>query len=596
MDAPRRDRQDGPTPARDTNLRLASAFWRGPTRRRAWWLTALLLAALVSNVAVQYAINEWQGAFFNAIERREADRFLTFVLLFAALALMSVALGVAQLLSRMRLQIEWRQWLSRTLMRRWLRQRRFYRLTVVAPEIDSPEFRIAEDARVATEPVVDFAHGFASAVITGIVFLGVLWRTGGSRELAGFQIPGFMVWAALAYALLMTGSMWLVGRPLIAKMRTRNAAEAGLRFDMARVRENAESIALLRGGKGEEAHLSLSLDGVIAAWRGVMRQQGRLNVIASSNWVASGVVPLLLMAPQFMAGSASLGTLVQCATAFVQVQFALTWFVDNTPRIGEWAASVSRVAALNQAMAALDEGVLEGGGISMGASEDDRLHLVGLGITQHDGMLMIEDAEAVFAPGERVWITGASGIGKSTLVRAIAGLWRWGRGTVLVPAGAEVMFLPQRPYMPLGTFRQIVCYPPPARPVDDATVRAALARTDLLQFADRLDETQRWDKLLSGGEQQRVGFARLLIARPDIVIMDEATSALDVDCQEKMMRLFDAELRGVTLISVGHRPELAAYHTRHITLIKTGRAARMTEWRGMRSRPQPWSSPAAGDD
>jgi vitamin B12/bleomycin/antimicrobial peptide transport system ATP-binding/permease protein len=579
LDAPRRDKLDGPAPAHEAGLWLAAGFWRGASRLRAWWLTALLVAALLANVAVQYGINRWQGAFFDAIERREADRFITFVLIFAALALGSVALGVAQLLSRMRLQIEWRQWISRTLMGRWLHQRRFYRLGVAAPEIDSPEFRIAEDARVATEPVVDFAHGLASAAVTGAVFLGVLWTTGGSRVVAGIEIPGFMVWAALLYALVMAGSMWVVARPLIGSMRARSAAEAGLRFDMARVRENAESIALLGGGEGEQAYLGLGLDGVIAAWRAVMRQQARLTVLTATNWVGSPVIPLLLMAPHFMAGSASLGTLVQCTTAFVQVQFAITWFVDNTSRIGEWLASLGRVAALSRAMAALDEGVFEGGGITVGTSPDDRLHLVDLAITQHDGVVMIDNADAVFASGERVWLSGASGIGKSTLVRAIAGLWRWGRGKVLVPAGAQMMFLPQRPYMPLGAFRDIVCYPPPPHPMDDASLRAVLERCELQQFADRLDQTERWDKVLSGGEQQRVGFARLLVARPDIVIMDEATSALDVGCQDRMMRLFDTELRGATLISVGHRPELAAFHTRQITLLRTSRGVGFSETR-----------------
>ena len=584
---PRRNKLNRKPPAPKAALWSAIGFWRGASRRRAWWLSVLLLAALLSNVAVQYGINLWQGAFFDSIERREADRITFFTLLFVGLALLSVALGVAQLLTRMRLQIEWRQWITRMLVRQWLQQRRFYRLGIAAPEIDAPEFRIAEDARVATEPVVDFAHGFISALVTGAVFLGVLWQTGGSRVVAGIEIRGFMVWAALAYAFVMTGCMWAVVRPLIASMRDRNAAEAGLRFDMARVRENAESIALLDGGEGEGVHLSFKIDGVIGAWRAVLRQQARLTVLTATNWVVSPVLPLLLMAPLFVTGVATLGTVVQCATAFVQVQFALTWFVDNTSRMSEWLASVGRVAALSSAIAGLDEAGSEGGGITIGSSDDDRLRLAGLTIIQHDDAIMIHEIDAVFAPGERVWLTGVSGIGKSTLVRAIAGLWRWGRGQVLVPDGVQMMFLPQRPYMPQGTFRDILCYPRPLLPVEDAVLRTVLDRCDLLKFAERLDQVERWDKLLSGGEQQRVGFARLLIARPDIVIMDEATSALDISSQDRMMRLFDAELRGATLISVGHRQELAAYHSKQITLVQTHQGVRTSETRLRSARPAP---------
>ncbi len=551
---------------------LAGGYWSGPTRRQAWLLTVATIALVVANIAVQYGVNRWNRFFFNALEQHQSNIVLSAIGLFAVLAVASSAISVFQLIARMKLQVYWRRWLSERLAVRWLGDQRFYRLGIAAPDMDAPEFRIAEDARVATEPVVDFGSGIMNAVLTAVVFFGVLWTVGGSADVFGVTVPGFMVIAAILYSGLMSGSMVLFGRPLIHRIEAKNAAEARLRTEMGRVRENAESIALIGGEADETRGLRLTLDLLVAAWNRQIKQLARMTWLMGSNWAVAPVFPLLLEAPNYLAGSMTLGDLMQTAAAFVQVQVALNWLFDNYPRIAEWLASAGRVTGLWAAFVKLDASVGTGAAdrIMIGESPDRTLKLVGLSVAQHNGRVMIDEADTSVAPGDRVLLTGESGTGKSTLIRAIAGLWPWGSGQVLLPAGARVAFLPQRAYIPHGTMRDVLKYPLAAVDVPDEVLSAALERCGLGHLAGRLGDEDRWDKQLSGGEQQRIGFARLLIQRPDLVIMDEATAALDVGSQASMMELFRDELREATVISVGHRPELEEYHTRKLSLRRFG--------------------------
>ncbi len=548
--------------------KLAGGYWSGPTRRQAWLLTVATIALVIANIAVQYGVNRWNRFFFNALEQKQSNIVLSAIGLFAILAVASSAISVAQLIARMKLQVYWRRWLSERLAVRWLGDQRFYRLSIAAPDMDAPEFRIAEDARVATEPVVDFGSGIMNAVLTAIVFFGVLWTVGGSADVFGVNVPGFMVFAAILYSGIMSGSMVLFGRPLINRIEDKNAAEARLRTEMGRVRENAESIALIGGEADETRGLRLTLDTLVAAWNRQIAQLARMTWLMGSNWAVAPVFPLLLEAPNYLAGTMTLGDLMQTAAAFVQVQVALNWLFDNYPRIAEWLASAGRVTGLWAAFGQLDASVGTDAAdrIVIGESPDRTLRLVGLSVAQFNGRVMIDEADTSVAPGDRVLLTGESGTGKSTLIRAIAGLWPWGSGQVLLPAGARVAFLPQRAYIPHGTMRDVLKYPLAAQDVPDEVLVAALERCGLGHLTGRLGDHDRWDKQLSGGEQQRIGFARLLIQRPDVVIMDEATAALDVPSQASMMELFRDELREATVVSVGHRPELEAYHTRKLSL------------------------------
>ncbi len=583
--------------------RLAGDYWKGPTAVQAWSLTLLSLVLIVGNIVVQYGINLWNRAFFNALQQRDQTFAYQAIAIFLALAFAAALVAVLQLVFRMRLQILWRQWLTRRLVAQWLGEQRFYRLSIAAPDLDAPEFRIAEDAKVATEPVVDFGYGIANAVLTAAVFFGVLWSAGGSAVLFGWRIPGFMVYAAIVYSIVMSVSMIVFGRSLINRIEQRNRTEAQLRYEMGRVRENAESIAMVGGADDEVKGLRATMQLVTTAWTQVVSRQAWLTWLMGGNGVMAPVLPLLLAAPNYLSGQITLGALTQSAAAFVQVQVALNWLVDNYARIAEWMASAGRVTGLWTAFADLDAsvGIVDSERITIEDSPDNNIHLDGLSVAQHDGRIMIDEADTVIIAGQKVLLMGESGTGKSTLIRAIAGLWPWGSGSVRLPAGAKIAFLPQRPYMPLGTLRQVLCYPDAGETYTDGSLQQALTRSGLKRLIPRMNEEEKWDKVLSGGEQQRIGFARLLVLLPDIVIMDEATSALDAASQDAMMELFRDELGHVTLISVGHRVELEDYHDRKLTLhrhatgvemaagenIQRGRGFSRLLRRSLRPRPSP---------
>jgi putative ATP-binding cassette transporter len=558
--------------------RLTGGFWKGPTAGSAWFFTLSCVVLIGLTIAVQFGLTEWSRYFFDALAQKDSLVVAKAIGVFIVLLAASSLVAAAALAARMRLQAGWRQWLAIRLMLQWLGEQRFYRLSVSAPELDAPEFRIAEDARMATEPIIDLGFGLGSAVVMAAVFLSVLWSSGGSETIGGFEIPGFMVFAAIAYSIVMSGSVLRLGRPLTTRIGRKNIAEAKLRQDLGRVRENAESIAMTRGEADEVIVLRERVGGVALSWRSVIDCIAGMTILTNTNAVAAPVVPLLLMAHQYLAGSVTLGGVMQTAAAFVQVQVALNWLVDNYTRIAEWSASAGRIGGLWTGLSALDESIgdSDDASITIGDSVDGRIHLRALSVARHDGRAMIDETDIVIEPGEKVLLVGDSGTGKSTLIRAVAGLWPWGSGRVLLPAGARIAFLPQSIYLPRGTLREVLEYPSADSPCDDVVLKAAMTRCGLRRFIPRLNETEQWDRILSGGEQQRIAFARLLVQRPDIVIMDEATSALDTDSQDSMMELFRKELSFCTVISVGHRAELAEYHSRTLTLTRNRNGVSMS--------------------
>lgn len=566
-------------------LKLATGYWRGESARRAFALTFIVAVFAAAVVGAQYGMNRWQKIFFDALEKKDLDAVWSAVKL---LPLLVGALAIAMschLVSRMWFQMRWREWLTRRLAGWWIADQRYYRMSVVAREHTAPEFRIADDVRLAIEPLTDFAIGVAMAVGTGLTFVSVLWTQGGAYTLTAFghtvTIPAYMAIAAVLYGATTAFAAYITGRPLVGHVAHKNQMEAEFRAEMTRLRENGESIALIRGDEGELRATLENYTRVVKGWIRVIRQQGIIASVYNLNVALFPVVPLLLAAPKYLSGEMTLGSVMQTAAAFSAVLSALNWFADNFVRLAEWFASVKRVDELVDTLEGVDAGTLAGEAekIDLRQGSDDAIHIKDVQVAHKDGRVVVDSSSEVIRLGDKVLIAGESGTGKSTLIRALAGLWPWGAGSIEMPKSAAVAFVPQKPYIPRGTMRAIASYPESEGTFPDTDIAEALRRCGVGYLAKRLDEEAAWSETLSGGERQAIGFARLLLQKPGVIIMDEATSALDEDRQETLMSFFRADLAGSTLISVGHRPGLEAYHDRKITLHREPTGARMSSRR-----------------
>src|SRR5215470_16681694 len=551
----------------------ALGFWsRARGERRAWVLTGLLLVLIFLNLAASFGMNIWNREIFDALEKRDSGRALFVALIYFPLLAASVCVMIAQVYGKMTMQRRWRAWLTHHLLDRWLRNGRYYQLHLVTGDHRNPEYRIADDVRLATESPVDFAVGLSTAVLSAMMFIVVLWTIGGSLSVQvgdlTITIPGFLVVAAVVYAVFASGFMTLIGRRFVTVAEQKNQAEAEYRYTLTRLSENGESVALLGGEEEERAGVDQSLGNVLSRWRDICMQTMRTTSIAQTSSFIAPVLPILLSAPKYLSGAMTLGEVMQAASAFTIVQAAFNWLVDNYPRLSDWTASARRVSSMMVSLDALERA--EGGEgverIERGETEAAALRLRDLSVMLDDGTAVVKDAEVVVMPGERVLIAGESGSGKSTLVRAIAGLWPWGKGQVETGRGQRILLMPQRAYVPVGTLRRAATYPEPPESASDADIERVLKMVGLGHLADRLDDDAAWDRTLSGGEKQRLAFARIFLHQPDIVVLDEATSALDPDSQDKLMELLTRKLPSLTVVSVGHRPELEAFHSRKIVL------------------------------
>ena len=549
----------------------ALGFWRKGGGRTAWLLTFMVIAIALVNLLLQYRLNVWHRVTFDALDKRDGSGLLYQALIFFPLIAAIVGVAAAATYAKMTLQRRWREWLNGHVLDHWLTGGRYYQLNLVPGDHTNPEHRVAEDLRMSVDAPVEFLIGVFSAVSSAIVFIGVLWFIGGELTVplgsTVLRIPGFLVVAAFVYAMLASGSMVMIARAFISVSENKNQAEADYRYMLTRLRENGESIAMLGGGNEERAGLDGAFSTVRQRWYELMMQYIRTTLVSHSSSGLAPIIPILLCAPKYVAGTMTFGEVMQAASAFMIVQVAFNWLVENYPRLADWTASASRLASLLVSLDRLERAEREEttGRIVRKEAEAGALRLRDVSVTLDDGSAVVNEADIEIARGEKVLVVGESGTGKSTLVRAIAGLWPWGRGEILVKF--EGLFLmPQRPYVPLGTLGRAVTYPLSPEDVDDAVIRATVEDVGLGHFLDRLDEDANWEHVLSGGEKQRLAFARALLQRPHTIVMDEATAALDPLSQEQLMRLLLERLPEATVISVGHRAELEAFHTRKLVL------------------------------
>jgi putative ATP-binding cassette transporter len=560
--------------------RSAKGFWGKDGDKYAWVMVAILLVIVVSQVFIQYQINVWNRAIFDALEQKNAGVVAWQALIFVPLAIANIALAVAIVRARMTTQIHWRQWLTNHLTDRWLIYGRYFHLNLMKGDHKNPEYRISEDVRVATEAPVDFTVGVVSAFLSAATFVGVLWYVGGDLTFkwgeTAITIPGYLVIAAVLYAVIASGVMVFIGRSYVEASEAKAQSEAEYRYALTRLRENGESIAMIDGEREEKEGLSAILTDVLNRWREIRKQYMRTTIVAQSSFLLAPVIPVILSAPKYLDGSMTLGQVIQASSAFVTVQTAFNWIVDNYPRLADWTAGARRASSLMVALDNLERAENDTSAYRINIVEAQEegiaLKLDNVSVALDDGTGVVNDAEVTIKPGERVLLVGESGSGKSTLIRAIAGLWPWGSGEIEIAKGTQMNFLPQRPYVPIGSLLRAAAYPKDEKEVDRNEVLEAFKAVDLDEHIDRIDQqNEPWDQTLSGGEKQRLAFARLLIHKPDIAVLDEATSALDTISQEKLMNLIHERLPQMTIISVGHRPELEEFHERKLVLeIKKG--------------------------
>lgn len=559
-------------------LAMALGFWKGGAARTAWMLTGGVLAILLINLAIAYGLNLWNRWFFDALEKREIARLQWAVLAFVGLIVSGAAAAVTMVYLRMTLQLAWRSWVTDHLLKRWLTDQRYYKLAIADETATTPESRITDDVRLATDPMVDFATGFLSSLMSAITFASVLFFVGGSITIGGWTIPGYIAIAAIAYAFCVSTAIFLIGRPLAKAIDDKNEAEAQFRFGLTRIRENVESIALIRGDEDELQKSREGFESIAAQTRKVIRNHCNLTWMLNANAFFAGTFALLLAVPKYLAGDLSLGAIMQIASAFTAVLTALNWFAENFIPVAQWRASARRVAVLESAFSALDFRELDeaSDGLVIKENREGLVVLDNVSLLHHDGRTVVDGADVQLKPGERVLLAGESGTGKSTMIRAVAGLWPWGRGVIELPEGARTAFLPQRPYVPNGTLRDAIAYPLEGEALDTDHAKAALDDAGLGYMIDKLDDEEaNLDHSLSGGERQRIAFARLFLQKPDVIIMDEATAALDVESETRLLTLLFERYPDATVLSVGHRPGLEDMHTRKIVLRRERRGARL---------------------
>ncbi len=555
--------------------RLARPYFSSEHKLRAWLLLLVVIGMTLGLVGMDVVLSFWNRAFYDALQEKDAvsfrDLLLTwkfsdgwllpgFIWVAGAYVLVAVYL---RYLTQM-LQISWRGWMTEQFLQTWLSHQVYYRIGLTGSAehgTDNPDQRIAEDIKAFVEMTLSLGLDLMSNVVSLASFITILWTLSGPVHLLGITIPGYMVWAALLYAAFGSVLTHFVGRPLAGLRFRQQRVEADFRFAMMRLRENSEGVALYGGEADEHRGLRARFAALVGNWWDIMRRAKMINALAAAYSQAAVVFPILVAAPRFFAGEIALGGLTQTAGAFGQVQGSMSWFVNSYADLAAWRAVIERLASFQRAMHAAQRKA----GLTQQDSPDADFELKDGTLALPTGRHLLDSAALALHRGQSVVLTGASGSGKSTLFRAFAGIWPFATGILRKPA-ANVLFLPQRAYLPLGSLRRALTYPDNETKRSTAELQAVLHAVGLAALADQLDVEDSWSQRLSGGEQQRLAFARALLLRPDWLFLDEATASLDPDAEAMLYALLKRELPDTTIVSIAHRPAVAQFHDRKLVM------------------------------
>jgi putative ATP-binding cassette transporter len=558
-----------------TVWRIAAPYFRSEDK----WAGRALLAAVISIeltlVWINVLLNQWNNRFYNALQEKDWNGFVTEIGFFCILATFYIGLSVYQLYLNQWLQIRWRRWLTAHYLGEWLDGPNHYRMQLQGDAADNPDQRISDDVKLFVDQTLNIGVGLLSSIVTLASFVVILWGLSEASPLTisghEFMIPGYLVWGALIYAIFGTILTHWIGVPLINLSFRQQRFEADFRFNLVRVRENSEQIALLRGENAERQRLLDRFGRVAENWYAIMSRTKWLTAFTSSYSQAAVVFPYILVAPAYFADKIQLGGMMQTASAFSSVQQALSFFVTVYRTLAEWRAVIARLDGFEMAISSAAKLGGAGKTIDVTASTDgEKIELRHLLVRLPQGTPLISVNGFSIAPNERTLITGPSGAGKSTLFRAIAGIWPFGEGSIAIPAKATLMMLPQRPYFPVGSLKAAILYPSEENASEADQVKDALIAVGLPQLALRMEEEAHWNRMLSLGEQQRLGLARALLHAPQYLFLDEATASLDEASEAALYHLLKQKLPATTIISIGHRTTLEALHQRNVVLTRDG--------------------------
>jgi len=554
---------------------LTKIYWMSEEKWRSRLLLAVIVGLNIGYVYLTVLFNSWYNSFYDALQNHDTAGIFSALRYFSVLAAFNIVVCVYQQYLQQLLEIRWRRWITEHYLKDWLNKRTYYLLQLLDKTTDNPDQRISEDLRDFVSLSLNLSLGFLQAASTLVCFVVILWNLSGSISipLGGhhqFTVPGYLVWAAIIYSFVGTWLTAKIGHPLVNINFNQQRYEADFRFSLVRLRENSEGIALYGGENQEQAHFTEKFKNVFNNFRSLIKRQKKLTWLTSGYSQIAIIFPIVVAMPRFLRNEIQLGGLMQIADAFGSVQTSLSYFVNSYSSLAQWQAVVNRLTGFVDNIDRVSV-LSDTGAIQVGRVAEPALSVEGLTIALPSGQRLLDSLELELKAGDSLLITGPSGCGKSTLLRTLAGIWPFGQGNINIPLNHTLLFLPQKPYLPLGTLKDVLLYPYGTATITDETIQEVMVVCKLEDLIGRLDKVENWSQILSIGEQQRIAFARAILQRPEWLFLDEATSALDEPAEQAMYKLLHERLEYSSIISVGHRSTLIDYHKMRLNFAGAGR-------------------------